>query len=37
MKHEPSAEISIPLRSGVVNGTYQTTFHVGMINFLVNF
>lgn len=26
--------VAIP---GVVNGTYQTTFHVGMINFRVNF
>jgi long-chain fatty acid transport protein len=26
--------VAIP---GVVNGTYQTTFHVGMINLRVNF
>jgi long-chain fatty acid transport protein len=26
--------VAIP---GVVNGTYQTSFHVGMINFRVNF
>ncbi len=26
--------VAIP---GVVNGTYQTNFHVGMINFRVNF